>query len=132
MDIPVLLEPTPTGVRATTGAPLNLVAEGPTFDIAVHSLKQQIVAMQDSGKLVTVRVGDPDPLIARLALLASEPFMDEWAKGIQEYRAEVNTPPENDEPPPSTPPLNGTGQSVPSSTPATGLLNCPLSKGRMP
>ena len=34
MNIPVLLEPTATGFRASTGAPLNLTAEAPTADRA--------------------------------------------------------------------------------------------------
>ena len=98
MDIPVLLEPTPTGWRATTGAPLNLVAEGPTKEAVLAELQRQIVMLYVSGtRVVSLSVPEPHPSLEIAARMAKNPFMEEWAKGIQEYRAEVNLSPDQNE-----------------------------------
>jgi hypothetical protein len=38
MEVPVFVEPTPTGFRATAGSPLPLTADGPTADAAVAAV----------------------------------------------------------------------------------------------
>jgi hypothetical protein len=98
MDIPVFIEQTPTGVRASTGAPFNLVADGATYDGALAHLKAQIVAMQNAGRLVTLSVADPDPLIARLAAAhADNPFMAEWAQAVKQIREDSGIPDPDEE-----------------------------------
>lgn len=102
MDIPVLLEPTPTGWRATTGAPLNLAAEGPDKDAVLADVRAQAGAKLSGGATVVslsvpVMTMDFDGLEKLVAEMAANPFFDEWMKGIAEYRAEVNVPPDPDE-----------------------------------
>ena len=105
MDIPVLLEPTPTGVRATTGAPLNLVAEGPDKAAVLAEIQAQLTVKLSGGASVAfVAVSVPSPFpsldIAQLRVLAAEmasdPFVAEWARATREYRAETNTIPDSD------------------------------------
>jgi hypothetical protein len=97
MDIPVFIEHTPTGTRASTGAPFNLVAEGSTYDLAIANLRQQILAMQNSGRLVTLKIDDPDPLLARVAALAADTeFMEQWAQAVREVREESAAAEEQD------------------------------------
>ena len=127
MDIPVLLEPTPTGWRATTGAPLNLVAEGPDKDSVLVHIRAEFAANLRAGASVT-SVSIPVPLLDLDAIekLAAEmsvnPFFDEWMKGIAEYRAEVNIPPEADEECSSsvTPSVNDPGVGVLGVAPVAG------------
>jgi hypothetical protein len=120
MDIPVLLEPTPTGFRASTGAPLNLVAEGPTQDVALDRLKFEIVSLQNRGRLVTLHVNDPDPLLARLAAFREEDrgFLEEWAQAVKQIREDSGIPDPDEElfPTDPTPPaLNGQSAHAPGA-----------------
>lgn len=87
MDIPVLLEPTPTGFRASTGAPLNLTAEAATADEATAELRRQFVVMQARGaRVVPLTLPEPDPLFELAARLATNPFLDEWEAAVKECR----------------------------------------------
>src|SRR3954470_15731550 len=63
MEIPVLIEPTAGGFRATTGRPLALTADGPTADAAVAALQSQLAGRLRSGtQLRTIAVnGQPEP-----------------------------------------------------------------------
>ena len=89
MDIPVLLEPTPTGFRASTGAPLNLTAEAATAEAAAAELRRQFVAMQASGaRVVPLTLPEPDPLWDLTARLAANPFLEEWDRAVKEARRE--------------------------------------------
>ena len=57
MNIPVLLEPTANGFRASTGAPLNLSAEAPTADLALAAVSGAVQAKLAAGaKVVEVEV----------------------------------------------------------------------------
>lgn len=89
MDIPVLLEPTPTGFRASTGAPLNLTAEAADSGAALTALRAQITARLMSGaRVVALNVPATDPLWELTARLAANPFLDEWEAAVKEYRRE--------------------------------------------
>ncbi|MBA4064729.1 MAG: hypothetical protein C0501_13645 [Isosphaera sp.] len=85
--IPVLLEPTPGGFRATTGAPLNLSAEAPTADEALAAVRGAYAAKLAAGAKV---VPLDDPWEARLRELTSDmaanPMFDEWVAATKEYR----------------------------------------------
>lgn len=88
MDIPVLLEPTPTGFRASTGAPLNLTAEAATADDAVKSVTFLIAAkLRGGARIVNVGV-EATRLADAWASLANNPFLDEWEAAVKEYRRE--------------------------------------------
>lgn len=94
MNIPVLLEPTSTGFRASTGGPLNLSAEAPTADEALAAIRRAYVEKQIAGvQVVTLDLPAPDPLIAaarRFAASAAEhpETFDAWVAGMKEYRRE--------------------------------------------
>ena len=87
MEIPVLLEPTPTGFRASTGAPLNLTAEATTAEAAIQELRRQFVHRQVAGaRVVPLSLPEPDPLFEHAARLGANPFMSEWAEAVKEAR----------------------------------------------
>jgi hypothetical protein len=90
MDIPVLLEPTPTGWRASTGGPFNLVTEGPDKESVLAELRRQIVMKYVSGtRVVSLTVPEPHPSLEIAARMAKNPFMEEWDQAIRENRAEA-------------------------------------------
>jgi len=84
MDIPVLLEPTPTGFRASTGAPLNLTAEAATAELR----RQFVVAQAGGARVVPLSLPEPDPLWELTARLAANPFLEEWDRAVKEARRE--------------------------------------------
>ena len=89
MNIPVLLEPTATGFRASTGAPLNLTAEAPTADEALKSLRIQIaVKYVSGGRIVSLTIPEPDPLIELSAEMAKKPLLDELIAATKDCRRE--------------------------------------------
>jgi hypothetical protein len=120
MEIPVFVEPTAGGFRATTGAPLALSADGPTADAAVAALEGQVAERLKNGtQLRTVSVnGQPDqpadavrtyagiPLRplgeegARklLRFVQENPLTEEHLRVVEEYRREHNTIPDPDDP----------------------------------
>jgi hypothetical protein len=89
MNIPVLLEPTPNGFRASTGAPLNLTAEAPTADAALGTLRSVVVVKQSAGaRIVQLVIPTPSPLADLAARLAANPLLDEWTAATKAYRQE--------------------------------------------
>ena len=82
MEIPVLVEPSATGFRAATGAPLGLSADGPTADAAVAAI-QTIVAdrFRAGAQIRTVTVAVPGP-----SKLADNPLFDDWLRAVEQYR----------------------------------------------
>jgi hypothetical protein len=89
MNIPVLLEPTATGFRASTGAPLNLSAEAPTADLALAGVRGAIQAKLATGaKIVELDVPSTTREQELIAKMASNPMFDEWVAAMKEYRRE--------------------------------------------
>ena len=91
MNIPVLLEPTPTGFRATTGAPLNLAADAGTASDALRTVEAMLAAAQARGaSIVEVAVTSTDPPTERIreltASMAANPLFDEWVAETKKYR----------------------------------------------
>jgi hypothetical protein len=89
MTIPVYIEPTATGFRATTGGPWNLIAEAPTSELALAGVRQQIRAKQAAGgKIVHLPVGK-SALELAAERLAANPLLDEFDKAVAEARREM-------------------------------------------
>ena len=124
MEIPVLVEPSPTGFRATTGAPLVLTADGPTADAALAALRTVVAdRLRNGTQLRSLSVnGQPGPtdttgqvagvpplrsphvtdVQAVLQWVRDHPMSEEQAREhervVEEYRREHNTIPDpNDE-----------------------------------
>jgi hypothetical protein len=115
MEIPVFVEPIPTGFRATTGSPLPLTADGPTADAAVAAVQELLAErLRAGGQLRTLSVKTADELSAAgrasgvltpqkveeiltaAQRLASDPLFDDWVRAVEEYRREHNTVPDPD------------------------------------
>ena len=88
MEIPVLVEPSPTGFRAVTGAPLDLSADGPTADAAMSTLRTLVAARLRAGQLRTLTVTDVDAILAAARAVGENPLFEEYVKSIEEYRRE--------------------------------------------
>ncbi|WP_439622216.1 hypothetical protein [Gemmata sp.] len=91
MNIPVLLEPIPTGFRATTGAPLNLAAEAGTASDALRAVEGLLAALHTRGaRIVEVAVTSTDPTMERIreltASMAANPMFDDWVAETKKYR----------------------------------------------
>jgi hypothetical protein len=110
MEIPVFVEPTPTGFRATAGSPLPLTADGPTADAAVAAVQALLAeriraggqvrtlsiptaAGQAGGVLTPQKV---EEILAAGQRLADNPLFDDWLRAVEEYRREHNTVPDAD------------------------------------
>jgi hypothetical protein len=115
MDIPVLLEPTPTGWRASTGGPFNLVTEGRTQDDAIASLEKRFQELVLAGRVVRVAV-NPDPLFTRLAAFREDDkeILDEVARIIRQTREESGFPDPDEELFPEAPHPERNGHPAPA------------------
>jgi len=96
MELPVLVLPHPPGFRATTGGPLDLVADGPTPDAAMDALKTLVTEKVRPGQLRKLTVTDIDTMLASAAKLGASPLFEDWVKAVEEYRREHNTIPDAD------------------------------------
>ena len=94
MELPVLVSPLASGFRATTGAPFDLTADGPTPDAAVESLRTMLVVKLQGAQLRTVTVGDPDSVLDAARRLGESPLFEDWVQAVEEYRREHNTIPD--------------------------------------
>lgn len=82
MELPILVEPSPAGFRAATGAPLDLAADGPTADAAVAALRALVAARLAAGtQLRTLTVHPPAQ-----PTLASNPLFGDWLRAVERYR----------------------------------------------
>jgi hypothetical protein len=90
MNIPVLLEPTPAGFRASTGAPLNLTAEAPTADAALAAIRGAWQAREAAGAtIVEVNVPSQSRFRQLIAEMAAHPdILDQVDAATKEYRRE--------------------------------------------
>jgi hypothetical protein len=97
MEIPVLLEPTPAGYRASTHAPVPLSGEGETEDAAMAALSNALQArLQGGGQLRTLQMLDLSGLQEITARMRSNPMYPEFEKAIEEYRQVANAVPDPD------------------------------------
>lgn len=98
MEIPVLVEPCPTGFRARTGGPLDLCADGPTADAAMAALRGMVAARVSAGTLRTLSISDVDSILAAARRLRENPRYDEFEQAIADYHSEHNAVPDPDNP----------------------------------
>jgi hypothetical protein len=96
VNIPVLLEPTATGFRASTGAPLNLSAEASTADLALAAVRLRLAAKVAAGsRLVSI-----EEATARLTQawdrLANDPQRNQFLDAMEAHRKERDA---EDDPP---------------------------------
>ena len=97
MEIPVFVEPIPTGFRATAGSPLPLTADGPTADAAVAAVQELLAEqLRAGGRLRTLTIPTADEIAAAGRRLADNPLFDDFVRAIEEYRREHNTVPDPD------------------------------------
>lgn len=89
MTIPILIEPIPTGFRATTGGPLNLAADATTVAEAVASVRQQMVDRVNHGS-VWLELSLPTPTTSHVLPLTENPLLDDWLRAVEEYRDEID------------------------------------------
>ena len=86
MQIPILVEPTPAGFRARSGAPFDLSVEKPTRDEAVAELESTIQDRLRSGaELTSLAVGAGPPLLP-WPDLSQNPLFEAWQEEIRKYR----------------------------------------------
>ena len=90
----VLLENWNGRVRATSGTPLPLQAEGANDEEALANLRKAVAQRLETGaRLVEIAVPadkDFDPLLAIGGIFADDPLFDEWQAAIQENRRQAD------------------------------------------
>ena len=88
MTIPILVEPSQVGFRATTGGPLDLSAEAASAAEAINALQAMIASRLERGAILVVHpVHPPRPPIPVLSL-SENPLLDAWLAQVETYRAE--------------------------------------------
>jgi predicted RNase H-like HicB family nuclease len=94
MQIPVVIEPTPTGdFRAHAPQPLTSVGEGPTSEAALAKLREELEKELKRGKQIVLMdfPGEQEnPWVAMAGSLKDNPLFDEWQAAIREFRDQVN------------------------------------------
>jgi len=96
MELPILVLPQSTGFRASTGAPLDLTADGPTPDAAVDALRSLLTAKLQGGQIRTVSVTDVASIQAAARKLGESPLFEDWVQAVEEYRRQHNTIPDTE------------------------------------
>lgn len=88
MTIPILVEPIPTGFRASTGGPLDLYAEAPSIAEAFTAIQSQIDCRFEKGAVLVPHwipvPKSPIPLLP----LAENPLFDSWLREVEQFREE--------------------------------------------
>jgi hypothetical protein len=85
MSISILVEPAGSGFRATTGGPLDLVAEAATLPDAVAALRAKIAdRVRNGAVLIEQSVAPPSPV--PVLPLAENPLFDDWLRAVEDYR----------------------------------------------
>lgn len=88
MSISILVEPSQTGFRATTGAPLDLLAEASSAAGAINALSEKIShRLQNGAILVEHPSPAPHPPIPVLPL-AENPLFDDWLAAVEKFRSD--------------------------------------------
>src|SRR5207302_6462093 len=93
MQIPVLIEPVAgNGYRARGGEPLGLTAEGPTRELALAGLKEQLQARLRTGaEIVSLELApEPHPLAVFVGMFKDDPMLEEWKLAMAEYRRKID------------------------------------------
>ncbi len=95
METAVLVEPSPTGFRASTQSPVPLSADGTTESAAMAALtavlRQQL---PNGGKIRMMTVDAPQTVLDICAEMRANPLHEEFEKAIQGYRKIANAVPD--------------------------------------
>lgn len=86
MSISILVEPLPSGFRATSGSPLEFVAEGESASAAVAALRQKVAERLQNGAMIIEQSIVPQPVTIPLLPLAENPMFDDWLAAVEDYR----------------------------------------------
>jgi plasmid replication initiation protein len=88
MTIPVLLEPTKAGFRASTGAPFSLSAEAQLAEDALKAVRLQLLAKLAAGCRI-VDVGESvAAALQATERLANDPQRQQFLDAVEAYRKE--------------------------------------------
>jgi hypothetical protein len=91
MEIPVLLEPTASGFRASTQSPVPLSAEGSTEIAAMDALSDTLKhRLLNGAQLRTLRMQNEESLDEIHERMIRNPLYSEFIKCIEEYRSVAN------------------------------------------
>jgi hypothetical protein len=91
MEIPVLLEPTASGFRASTQSPVPLSADGSTETAAMDALSDILKhRLQNGAQLRMLRIQNEEPLDEIHQRMILNPLYPEFLKSIEEYRKVAN------------------------------------------
>ena len=85
----VLLEPCDGRIKATSGGPLDLTADGETEEEALANLRAAALQRVKNGaRLIEMPIADKfaDPLLSLAGVFKDDPTFDEWQQAIQENR----------------------------------------------
>ena len=92
MQIPALVEPLAgQGFRARVGSPFDLSVEGPTPEMAVDRLREQVAELVAAGvRFATIEVATEHPLSRFAGRLKNHPLLDDWLEAITEGRRQAD------------------------------------------
>ncbi len=91
MEIPVLLEPTATGFRASTQSPVPLSADGSTEAAAMNALSDVLKhRLQNGAQLRMLRTQNEESLDEIHQRMILNPLYPEFLKSIEEHRKVAN------------------------------------------
>ncbi len=97
MQIPVLVERLKgSGFRVRSAGPIAVTAKGATREIALSKLREKIHSRLERGtELVGLDVGPKsNPWVEFAGMFKDDPMIDEWKKGIADYREKVQADPD--------------------------------------
>jgi hypothetical protein len=106
MTIPVFVEPTAGGFRASTGAPLDVTAEAATEAAALDAVRAAVTAkLAAGGRIVSLPIAPPvddetdahmriiaggsERVLAAWNRLAANPLLSEWEEATREARRQM-------------------------------------------
>lgn len=88
MTIPILVEPSQAGFRATTGGPLDLSAEAASAAEALTALQAKIDSRFAHGAILVHHQAPAPQAPIPLIPLVENPLFDAWLEAIKRYREE--------------------------------------------
>lgn len=98
MGIAILLEPTPTGFRASTGGPLDLVAEAATDTDEMSKIRTLVDDKLQSAKMIELPfrsvASSDNPWQQFRGLFQDDPEFTEWQNAVAENRTRIDNAPD--------------------------------------
>ncbi len=97
MEMAVLVEPSPTGFRASTQSPVPLSAEGATESAAMSALTAVLrEGLPNGGKIRMLHLQEMETMQVIAERMRNNPLHEEFEKAIEEYRKIANAVPDAD------------------------------------